>query len=208
MRSCFILLLLLPLSLFAQRTFRAGLTLGLNGCQIHGDNDWGYNQAGPNGGFFVCTDPSQKWYGQMELVYSRKGSRKIAHPDKGDYNSFEFRLNYVEVPFLARYNAGKFYFEIGETMGILFKARQWDTNGEIAPPDFRKWETAFVLGGGYSINDKWQIDFRTTNSVLPVLKFPTPAYYGRFIPDLFNRGMYNNLLTFSLCYRLNGKKSE
>lgn len=208
MRFRLLLLLLLPVSLFAQKTFRAGLTLGLNGAQIHGDNAWGYNQAGPNGGFFVCTNPSNKWYGQMEIAFSRKGSRKIANPDKGDYNSFEFRLNYVEVPFLARYNAGKFFFEVGETVGILAWARQWDTFGEITPQDFRKWETAFIVGLGYAANDHWQFDFRSTNSALPVLKFQTPAYYGRFIPDLFNRGMYNNLLTFSVNYRLGGNKSE
>lgn len=208
MRNLLVFLFLLPFSLFAQQTFRAGLTLGVNGCQIHGDNDWGYHKTGLNAGGFVCTDPSKKWYGQMEIVYSQKGSRKLSNPDIGDYVTFKYQLNYVEVPFLLRYNAGKIFFEAGETAGFLFKAREWDTNGEVTPPDFRKFETAFIVGLGYVFNDHMQLGMRTTNSLAPVLKFATPAYYGRFIPDLFNHGMYNNLLTLSFNYRLGGEKSE
>jgi Outer membrane protein beta-barrel domain len=208
MRYLLALLFIFPLSLTAQKAFRAGVTIGNSGCQIHGDNDWGYRKNGFVAGIFVCTDPSKKWYGQMEIQYSAKGSRKYANPDKGDYNSFRFRLNYVEVPFLIRLNSGKFHFEIGETFGVLVNARQWDTFGEITPLAFRQWETASVFGLGYSFNSNWIVDFRTVNSVLPVLKFPLPVNYNRFIPNLFNRGMYNNILTLSLSYRIGAKKSS
>jgi hypothetical protein len=208
MRKILLILLLLPCFASAQKAFRAGLILGNSGCQIHGDNDWGYRKNGLVGGIFVCTDPTKDWYGQMEMQYSAKGSRKYADPEKGDFNSFQFRLNYFEVPFLARYNAGKFYFEIGQTFGVLINARQWDAYGEITPQNFRKWETANVLGLGYSFNENWIVDFRTVNSILPVLKFTTPFEYNRFIPNLFNLGMYNNIITLSIEYRISPRKKS
>lgn len=196
--------LLLATGLSAQRTFRAGLHAGLNGCQIHGDNNAGFNLAQPVGGAFVSTDPTQKWYGQMELQYSGKGSRKPVNPDAGDYNTFMFRLSYVEAVFLARYNYKKLYFEFGETFGILARVRQWDAFGEVQPQGFRKWETACVFGVGVNLNENWHVDFRTTNSLLPVQKFPFPFTYPRFLPNLFNRGMYNNVVSLTLCYRFGG----
>ena len=208
MRKLLLLLFLLPVAVAAQQTFRAGITVGLNGCQIHGDSDWGYHKVGLNAGAFVCTDPSQKWYGQMEIDYSQKGSRKFANPNNGDFTTFTIQMNYVEVPFLVRYNAGKIFLELGETAGFMFKAREWDTNGEIAPRDFRKLETANIFGIGYNRNDNLQFSLRTTNSLLPVLKFQTPVYYQRYIANLFNKGMYNNLLTLSLNYRFGKNEKE
>jgi hypothetical protein len=201
----FLFTILISSQLFAQKTFHGGILAGVNGSQIQGDNASGFNSAGLVAGGFICTDPTQKWYGQMELQYSHKGSHKFANPDAGDYNTFEIRMNYVEAPFLARYNAKKFYFEIGETLGILGKVREWDTNGELTPQGYRRWETALVVGGGYALNDHWLVDVRYTNSVLPVKKFPFPVYDPRFFFRFFNKGLYNNVLGLTLCYRFEGK---
>ncbi len=205
-RLLFFAFLLFTTSLSAQRTFRAGLHAGLNGAQVHGDSYSGFNQLGLVAGGFVCTDPTQKWYGQLELQYSRKGSRKIANPDKGDYDFFELRFNYLEAVVLARYNYRKLYFEIGETFGMLATVREWDDFGEIQPQDFRRWETALVIGLGVNFNERWHVDFRTVNSLLPVKKFAVPLYYPRFLPNLFNRGMYNNVVSLTLCYRFGGEE--
>lgn len=181
---------------------------GINGSQIHGDSYSGFNQAGLVGGLFICTDPKAKAYFQMELQYSMKGSRKIANPDKGDYDIFELRLDYVEIPLLARVNYHKLYFEIGQTIGALARTREWDDFGEIEPTGFRRWETALVLGIGYNINERWYVDFRYTNSVAPVKKFAVPLYYPNRFSNLFNKGMYNNVLGLTVCYRFNKKQSS
>jgi hypothetical protein len=144
----------------------------------------------------------------MELQYSHKGSHKFANPDVGDYSTFEIRMNYVEAPFLVRCNFKKLYFEVGETIGILGKVRQWDTNGELTPTGYRRWETAFIFGGGYVFNSRWSIDVRYTNSVFPVKKFQYPVYDPRFFYRYFNKGLYNDVLGFSLCYRFDRKESS
>jgi hypothetical protein len=186
---------------FAQQAFYAGLLAGINGCQIHGDNTSGFNQVGAVAGAFVCTDPSQKAYGQMELQYSGKGSRKLANPDIGDYITFEIRMHYVEAAFLGRANYKRFYFELGETIGILGRVREWDVNGEITPTGYRRWETALIIGAGISLNDHLGIDFRYTNSLVPVKKFGSSASYPNFILNFFNKGYYNNVLGLSVFYR-------
>ncbi|HLG02847.1 MAG TPA: outer membrane beta-barrel protein, partial [Bacteroidia bacterium] len=181
---------------------------GLNGSQVHGDQASGFDKAGLVVGAFVCNDPSQKWYGQMELQYTQKGSRKLANPEMGDYTSFKISLHYVEAAFLARRNISKFYFEFGETVGILGFAREWDVNGEIQPTGYRRWETAFIVGIGMGFTENIYLDFRYTNSLFPVKPFPSPIYDPRFFFRWFNRGFYNNVLGITLCYRFGVPASE
>src|SRR5688500_12498347 len=98
----FLFLFFFAANLSAQKTFHAGLLAGINGCQIHGDSYSGFDQAGIVGGAFVSTDPDEKVYFQMEMQYSRKGSRRNTQPERGDYDFFELRMDYVEVPLLCR----------------------------------------------------------------------------------------------------------
>ncbi len=207
MRYKLLFLILFALSnLQAQKTFHAGMIAGINGCQIHGDSYAGFNQIGFVAGFFVCTDPSKPFYFQMELQYSGKGSKKIPYPEKGDYDEFELRMQYAEAPFLIRKNYKKFYFEIGETIGMLMKVRECDDFGKVNPRDFRRWESALVIGMGIQITENLIIDLRYTNSLFPVKKFNVPLYYPNFLSDLFNKGMYNNVLGLTACYRIKNKK--
>ncbi|MDQ3108930.1 MAG: PorT family protein [Bacteroidota bacterium] len=203
----FLFLIFFAFNLSAQNTFHAGLLAGINGCQIHGDSYSGFDQAGIVGGAFVSTDPEKKVYFQMELQYSRKGSKRNTNPDKNDFDYFELRMDYIEVPLLCRVNYRKLYFEFGQTFGVLSRVREWDDFGEIQPSGFRRWETALVLGIGYNISERWYVDFRYTNSVAPVKKFNVPLYYPNRFSNLFNKGMYNNVLGLTACYRF-GKKAK
>ncbi|MCU0432040.1 MAG: PorT family protein [Bacteroidia bacterium] len=196
------------LALHAQQTFSAGLLAGITTSQIHGDTYWGWNQAGPLAGMFVSIRPQQKAYFQMELQYTRKGSRKIAQPDKGDLDFFELRMHYIEVPLLLRYNTKKIYYQIGASGGVLFRVREWDDFGEVQPRDFRPYEIAWILGAGYKFNDKFAFDVRTSNSFFPVKKFDIPITYPRFYQNFFNKGMYHNLLSFSVTWRFMSKSAD
>jgi hypothetical protein len=204
----FVFLLFITARVAAQQTFHAGLLAGVNGCQVHGDTYSGFDQAGIVGGAYVSTNPKNKVYFQMELQYSRKGSRRNANPEKGDYDFFELRMDYIEVPILCRINYRKLYFEFGQTIGALARVREWDDFGEIQPTGYRRWETALVTGIGYNISDRWYVDFRYTNSVAPVKKFVVPIYYQNRLSNLFNKGMYNNVLGLTVCYRFNKKTPQ
>ncbi|TND09589.1 MAG: hypothetical protein FD123_1180 [Bacteroidetes bacterium] len=200
--------LFLPGLATAQRTFKAGVLAGINGSQIHGDDAWGYDKGGFVGGIFVSTDPEKRVYGEMEMQYTMKGSRKLAAPDKGDFFAFEYRLNYVEVPVLLRINYKKLFFEIGPGFGVLVNDRQFDNLGyEIHRFDFRRTELSYIGGVGYAINEHWLVNFRSTNSLLPVYK-TTAIYYPNWWGQLFNRGMYNNVIGLTAQYRFQKAKPK
>lgn len=138
----------------------------------------------------------------MSIQYSRKGSRHVVPRYQGGYRDFEIRLNYTEVPLLIRYNTRRVYFDAGVSFGYMFKVRTWDANGETVPQEFKKFEFGMVAGIGYNLNDNFSIALVTSNSLLPIKEFT--IYYPRFIPNLFNRGMYNNLLGVMFNYRFGG----
>ena len=177
---------------------------GFNGCQIHGDSYSGFDQLGFVAGAFVHNNPGEKWQGQFGIQYSRKGSRHTVPRDMGGYRDFEIRLNYIDVPMFVRYNTKKVFFDLGVSFGVMFKARTWDTAGETIPQEFKKWEFAMVNGIGYNLSDFFYIEVTTHNSLLPIKNFDVPMYYPRFLPNLFNRGMYNNLLGVTFGYRFTG----
>lgn len=203
-----IILLTFGSTLLAQKTFSAGLIAGVNGCQIHGDSYSGFDQLGFVAGAFVHNHPGEAWQAQFGIQYSRKGSRHVVSRDIGGYRDFEIRLNYIEVPLLVRYNTKHVFFDFGTSFGIMFKARTWDANGETTPQDFKNWEWAFVAGIGYNLNQNLFLEFTTTQSLLPFKDFSVPAYYQRWLSNLFNKGMYNNVVGFEIGYRFGGTSNE
>lgn len=204
----FLSVILLPFAANAQRTFQAGLQLGINGTQVHGDNYSGFHKAGVVGGAFVGTDPTQKVFWRMEMQYTMKGSKKYARPSINDYQTFELRMNYIEIPMVVGINYRKFFFEAGLAGGALINMKVLDANGLLTPGSgYRKWELATVAGLGMKLNDQFDVNVRFTNSLLPVYQFYAPVYYSRRISNLFNRGMYHNVLGISLYYHFQKKNN-
>lgn len=202
-----LLLLFIGLSagaVHAQRSFTAGIVAGVNGCQIHGDFYSGFDQIGFVAGAFVQNNPDGNWQGQFGIQYSRKGSRHLVPRNQGGYRDFEIRLNYVEVPMLVRYNTKRVFFDFGFSFGVMFRARTWDANGETTPQDFKRWELAMLAGIGYNLSEVFYIELMTSNSILPIKNFSVPYYYQRWLLNLFNRGMYNNLLGVTVGLRFGG----
>lgn len=196
-------------SLAAQQTFSAGLIAGINGCQIHGDSYSGFDQPGFVLGGFVHNNPGDKWQGQFGIQYSRKGSRHLVPRNMGGYRDFEIRLNYIEVPLLARYNTKRVFFEAGVSFGYMFKARTWDANGETIPQEFKRFEFAMMAGIGYNISDVLFVELMTSNSLVPIKNFQVPVYnYTNFVARMFNRGMYNNLVGVMVGLRFGGGGSD
>jgi hypothetical protein len=189
---------------YAQRSFTAGVVAGVNGCQIHGDFYSGFDQIGFVAGGFVQNNPEGNWQGQFGIQYSRKGSRHLVPRNQGGYRDFEIRLNYVEVPLLVRYNTKRVFFDLGLSGGVMFKARTWDANGETTPQDFKRWELAMIAGIGYNLSEVLFVELVTSNSIVPIKNFSVPFYYQRWLLNLFNRGMYNNLLGVTIGVRFGG----
>ena len=178
----------------AQR-FEAGLRIGMAATQVGGDQLEGFDKAGLLGGLFVARDLSERTSLSMEMLYIQKGSRKPV--DKDDNSYYRLRLNYLEVPLMVRYKAGKkFVLEAGPSFGVLVFAQEDDQLGviEYAPP-FNDWELAGNAGLQYLLNEKWNVDVRYSVSVLPVRPFRSSYYY-----SYWDRGQFNEVVQLSFNY--------
>lgn len=191
----------LPLS--AQQRFVAGIKAGVSTSQVAGDNYSGYNQAGFAGGALVTGTFSKKWTGQFEIMYIQKGSRHNGNPEKGDYNYYFLRLNYVEVPLLLQYHQGKFTYEFGLGLGFLIgEEESFNFQDLTGVNPFNKSELGVNLGINYTIFKKLGINWRFSHSLTAIRPHASGA------TRWYNPGQMNNVLAFTLTYKFLQKDAE
>jgi hypothetical protein len=84
-----------------QRRFNAGLLLGFNMSQIHGDAEVGFNKLGLLSGLHAQINLKEKADIGLEIAFSQLGSRST----KNSFSSEPFKatLNYVAVPVYFKY---------------------------------------------------------------------------------------------------------
>jgi hypothetical protein len=207
---CLILFLLVfPFIMKAQNAFKIGFIGGVTTSQVHGDNFSGFNKAGFTAGGFAKRVLNDSWDVKFEIIYSEKGSRHNSRPEKNDYRFYLLRLRYAEVPIVVRYKPKKWVVELGMSPGFLVYYEEHDVSGKIPDPKpFNRVETNLVTGLAYQLKENIELNVRYTNSILPIRNFDTPIYYPNRFHNLFNRGMYNNVLSFTIHYQLKGKQDE
>ncbi len=207
-------LLLLPLiahgtNIFAQRTFTPGIIGGFCAAQIHGDNSWGFNKLGPVGGVFVKKQLNPSWHLRLEMIYIQKGARKNPVPAKGDYTEFFHRLNYIEMPLSLRWQlTEKYNLEIGAAIaGLIHEKSKVVLPGPLGfTGNFERRDVSVLLGVGYQISKNIEVNIRFTNSIIPISYYTPGTYvlYGNSFVNIFNnifdKGYYNNVLSFTLVY--------
>ena len=186
---------------FAQRSFEAGLLAGGLASQISGDRLAGFNKAGFQVGGFVQIPLSENLSGNIELYYITKGSQQPTSRDNpNNENIFGYRFNYIEIPVLVHYASGDLEFIGGPYFGVLTKS-SYISNGvefEIpVGPDVPQSNSdiGFIAGMGYNLSEKFHIQLRYSQSLLPVVDFndnvPTQVLDG---------GMYHSALHLMLRY--------
>lgn len=188
------IVLLSASSLFAQ-TFGGGFLAGASLSQLDGDSWGGYHKIGITAGAYTFTQLNKYVKAQFELRYTEKGSKSNSKDPSIFYQS---RLNYIEAPLLLKYSfLQKFNADIGLAAGYLVKGTEDDGYGELeADPPFKPYELSFLVGVHYEILEKLHFNIRFNYSVLPVGDHPGGQTW------LFNRGQYNNVLTFTVYYQL------
>jgi hypothetical protein len=194
--SLFIVLLLFVPNSYAQE-FKGGLKGGICASQVSGDDLSGFDKAGLILGGYVARSLSERVALQMEIMYIQKGSRKNARPDKGDYQSYIMRLNYIEIPVLLNWrHKKKWGFEIGPSIGYLFKSYEADEFGVfVNARPFNPTEIAINFGLNYYMTENLFVNTRYGNSVLPIRDHVSGATYK------LNWGQYNTAISFTLNYQ-------
>ncbi len=179
--------------------FHGGALFGISGTEISGDRLNGPNKAGLYLGGFVNRYFGEKSSLQMELDYIQKGSRK--NPDSTSYESYLLRLSYIEIPVHYRYDfIEKASFEVGLSLGVLINSYEEVNTIEAPPgvyPDFKPLDLSFNVGLFYALTKKMKINVRYSNSILAVRPHSNGQTYK------WNRGQYNEVLSFILFYQFN-----
>ena len=198
----FILLLSISNISFSQ-SFNAGILTGINASQISGDGYQGFNKAGLLIGAYTNIDISEKVNLQLELNYSQKGSRDNILPSEGDTDFFLLRLNYIEIPVLARFKYKKFIFEGGLYYAQLISEYLEDENGPFEIPEelnqFKNFDFGGSIGIYFSLTENLLMNWRFSNSITNVRDYDSGENFR------FNTGMFNTYMSFTLRYEIYGE---
>lgn len=214
MRFLLILFLFCPLLTFTQskpdEIFTLKPALGINGCQVNGDNYSGYNKVGAFGGIAVNALLKERFSLELGFFFSQKGSRHNPKPDKGDITYYRVHFNYIDLPLLFRYQLNQTYFiTLGPSISYLISYKEENQYGKVSNLPFNKFDLGGSFGLGRKIKERFFIEVRIYNSFKPIRNyglFGNNIYYPGAATRFFKPGLYNNVLSFIFSYQLNTKK--
>lgn len=193
------------------KNFYLKALIGIQGAQIDGDYYAGYNKAGIISGLTVCRDVSEKNTASFSLFFSQKGARKNAVPEKNIFDYYRASLNYIEIPVSIFHRYKHFTFNAGCYYGRLISARESNQNGDIKTGvPFKSNDVGYILGAERKINENFSAGMRFSYSLIPIRDyfFNGQIYYYNIIQRFFNRGLYNNTLSFYIDYAIKPNKKN
>lgn len=169
-----LLMVLLPLIVDAQKEdnrnrFKATVLLGFNAAQLDGDELKGYNKVGLLAGVRGTTILNEKWSGDVELLFSQKGSSETIKPVDTTDGRYQIHLNYVEVPLLVSYHLEKLSIRFGASYARLLGAKTAEGVNDFLDDFFKKNDFSILAGVDYHFNEIWGIELRFTRSVVNIL---------------------------------------
>lgn len=210
----FIIIFFLWLAAFAQNepapeeTFRPVFSAGLVGSQVDGDTYAGYNKMGYFASVGINRKLSKIVEAEFALSFLQKGARKNYQTDSasianGTLTFYLFRLDYVEIPFGLKFNYKKFKAEAGGAFAYLIHWTEENQNGYYNIYVPKSYDLSAYLGLAYKLNENVWVNLRAEYSVVPFRPWFNEGFYRGYFPfNLFNKGLYNNLLILSLNYKL------
>jgi hypothetical protein len=184
---------------------------GVSPSQVHGDSYSGFHKLGAMGGVGIESFFSEKASASLSFMFIQKGAKKNPNPTKGDLSAYYLNLNYLEVPLLFTYTQQKFLFDVGVSAAYLIDYYEADQNIVYTGMyPFQKFDYSVKIGLGVNITPKWFVNFRSSNSFITTRpnKVRQAIYYNNIIARTFNKGYYNNILEFTLGYRIKPKKKS
>ena len=193
-----VLLVLFEIIASAQNRFDAKVFVGLNMCQIDGDDAGSYSHPGLRAGvgtsFLLGDDVQSPWRVEVELAYTQKGSR-IQH------NDGNISLQYVEVPVMLSYCMleNRLRIAAGVAPAVLVGARV-TFDGIEDPAHATKYKRMdwmpLTMAVGYRFTEHVMAEARYQNSLLS--DFDGAGTYRIWTS---NHGAFNRLVTIGVAYQ-------
>lgn len=182
-------------SVKAQSEWWFGPKVGLNVTNVthsHGDN-----KASINAGVFAGFRFNDWLAVQAEVLYSRQGWRDKIDVTGADNVKADFRVNYLNIPLLARFYVwDRVSVDLGPQIGLALNAKQrYKHDGETVKEkihNLNSVEASFVLGASYDF------DFGLTASLRYNLGLSNV-----FDKDSFGESNKNHVFQVALAYKLN-----
>ncbi|MES2515579.1 MAG: porin family protein [Bacteroidota bacterium] len=214
MKKILLILISLSFAVYSQEkqsAFNLLVVAGVSPSQVHGDNYSGFHKLGFMGGTGVETVFNEKASMSLSFLFIQKGARKNQSIEKNDLTYYYLNLNYLEVPILVTYTQKRFLFDVGVSAAYLISYIEGSEAGNftgIYP--FQKFDYSVKVGLGVNLSPKWFVNFRSSNSFITTRpnRVKQAIYYNNIIARTFNKGYYNNILEFTLGYRIKTKKSK
>jgi opacity protein-like surface antigen len=158
-----------------ERVFHAGLSLGINFCQVDGDGLVGYHKVGLAGGATIYTRLLPILHASLGIGYSQKGS---VEPGR-----YRLNLNYVELPLLFHlFPKGKFHYSAGASYNRLISSKEEAEDAGIVVNEdmysFHKADWNVMAGVSYHLSGQWFLSGQyqyTIQSMRDVADIP-PGY--------------------------------
>jgi hypothetical protein len=183
-------------------------SLGISGCQIHGDSYDGYDKLGFTGGAFINAKLTKKSSFELGFLYALKGSKH--NPTNGDPSYYLLNISYVDAPLYWHFFLHpKYFITFGFYGSYLFNYNEYrdytDVTGWYI---YNKFDFGLVTGLGRKITENLHVELRFTNSLIPIRNINANTYYENPVARFFNKGYYNNVLTFMFAYKLDLNKTR
>jgi hypothetical protein len=194
-----------------KNTFNLLITAGVSPSQVHGDAFSGFHKLGAMGGIGIESMFSKNTSANLSFIFIQKGARKNQNLEKNDLTYYYLNLNYIEVPILFSYTQNRFLFDAGISAAYLINYIEVSEAGNFTGSfPFQKFDYSVKIGLGVNLNSKWFVNFRSSNSFITTRpnRIKQAIYYNNILARTFNKGYYNNILEFTLGYRINPKKNK
>ena len=151
----------------AQQT-RFGIKGGLNVTSFAGGNYYDAKSlVGFQVGGFAEIKIIERLSIQPEVLFSTQGAKF----DGGSLGDFDDKLNYINIPVLAKFYITKqFTVEGGPQLGFLVSAK---SDGEDSKDNFKSVDTGFNFGAGYNFTDNVSVNLRYTVGLSNIADYNT-----------------------------------
>lgn len=151
-----------------ENRWRIGILAGVNTTSVLGGGASGFQKLGITAGVIVHKPLSENSAFETGLTFFQKGTRSVANPEAGIFDSYRLSLNYLDLPVLYVFRLKKIEIEAGPSFGLLISQKEEVFEGP--DPDsrsFNTFELAANAGLRWHAADNFLLGLRYHLALLP-----------------------------------------
>ncbi len=116
---------------------------------------------------------------QPEVIWSLQG--------ESSESSGRYKISYINIPVMLKWNEGKFYYELGPQLGVLTINTSKSIPDELKLENFETFDFSVNAGLGYRLAEDWTIGIRYCQGLTNIVE---------------GRDLKNSVLYLGLAYQI------